>query len=343
MSTLHALPATLDTAGSPVADPAAPAPRPTIGVDIGGTKIAAGLVDAAGTILATVRRPTPARDTGEVVTTIAALVGELVSDLSVGGKVGAIGIGAAGFVDSTRSTVLFAPNLAWRDEPLRREIEDRCGLPTVVENDANAAAWGEFRFGAARDADSAVVITVGTGIGGGVILDHQLVRGSHGIAAEIGHLKVDRGGRRCGCGQRGCLEPYASGRALVREAKEIAATAPHHAARLIALAGGDPDRITGPHVTQAAREGDPAALECFREVGGWLGTGMADLAAVLDPAMFVLAGGVSETGDLLLRPAREAFLASLTAATHRPVADIRLATLGNAAGIIGAADLARTH
>ncbi|MEA5154852.1 ROK family glucokinase [Raineyella sp.] len=333
MSTLHTLHPSPDATTAPT----------TIGVDIGGTKIAAGVVNASGTILATVRRPTPARDTGEVVTTIVALIDELLSGPGAPGDVGAIGIGAAGFVDSTRSTVLFAPNLAWRDEPLRRAIEDRCGLPAVVENDANAAAWGEFRFGAARGADSAVVITVGTGIGGGVILDHQLVRGGHGVAAEIGHLTVDRRGRRCGCGRRGCLEAYASGRALVREAKEIAATSPHHAVRLLTLAGGDPDRITGPQVTQAAREGDPAALECFREIGDWLGAGMADLAAVLDPAMFVLAGGVSETGDLLLRPARAAFLESLTAPTHRPVAEVRLATLGNAAGIIGAADLARTH
>ncbi|QGF23698.1 ROK family glucokinase [Raineyella fluvialis] len=313
--------------------------RPTIGVDVGGTKIAAGLVDGEGTILATVRRPTPARDTAEVVDTIA----ELVAELSEGQDVEAVGIGAAGFIDSARSTVLFAPNLAWRDEPLKLKVEQRCGLPVVVENDANAAAWGEFRFGAAQEASSAVVITVGTGIGGGVILDNQLVRGDHGIAAEIGHIKVDRGGRRCGCGQRGCLESYCSGRALLREAREIARTSPHDAARLLELAGGSAEKITGLHVTRAAEEGDPAALECFGQVGWWLGNGMADLAAVLDPAMFVLAGGVSEAGDLLLAPAQAAFKATLSAADFRPVADVRLATLGNDAGIIGAADLARTR
>lgn len=326
----------------PATSPHRPAPaesRPTIGVDVGGTKIAAGLVDATGRILATVRRPTPAEDSARVATTIA----EVVLDLTAGHDVEAIGIGAAGFVDSTRSTVLFAPNLAWRDEPLRRKVEERCGLPVVVENDANAAAWGEFRLGAARDVSSAVVITVGTGIGGGVILEDRLVRGTHGVAAEIGHIKVVRHGRRCGCGQRGCLESYASGRALVREAREIAATSPHDGARLLELAGGHPENITGPHVTQAAQEGDPAALECFGQVGWWLGSGMADLAAVLDPAIFVIAGGVSETGDLLLEPARRAFESALSAGAFRPVAEIRRATLGNEAGIIGAADLARTR
>lgn len=161
----------------------------TIGVDVGGTKIAAGLVDSDGTLLATLRRPTPAQEAAAVVDVIADVVTELAAgrEAAAGGGVEAVGIGAAGFVDAARSTVIFAPNLAWRDEPLAATVSERSGLPVVVENDANAAAWGEFRFGAARDAHSSLVITVGTGIGGGIVLDDRLVRGAHGFGRDRAH------------------------------------------------------------------------------------------------------------------------------------------------------------
>lgn len=309
----------------------------TIGVDIGGTKVAAGVVDTDGTLLATALRETPADDQVKTVEVILEVIEELRADH----EVQAIGLGAAGFIDAERSTVVFAPNLAWRDEPLRSRVEKSCGLPTVVENDANAAAWGESQFGAARRVDSMVLLTIGTGVGGGVVLDGKLYRGNNGMAAEIGHLTVVPGGRRCGCGNRGCLERYASGRSLVREARDLADVSPEYGARMLELGDGQPEGITGPEVTQAAREGDPAALEAFSVVGTWLGRGLASLAALLDPDMFVLAGGVSDAGELLRGPAEQAFLAGLTARAYRQAPPLVIGELGAQSGIVGAADLAR--
>jgi glucokinase len=308
-----------------------------IGVDVGGTKVAAGVVDEAGRILARTRRPTPSTSPGDVERTIADVVAELRADH----EVQAVGIGAAGFIDTERATVLFAPNLAWRDEPLRDEVAKLIGLPVVVENDANAAAWAEYRFGAGRGEDHLVCVTVGTGIGGGMVLGGQLFRGRFGIGAEFGHMQVIPEGRRCGCGQRGCWEQYCSGRALLHEAREIADVQREYGKRLLELGNGRPEGIEAPEVTTAAREGDPAALACFEEVGRWLGQGLADLASLLDPGCFVGGGGAADAGELLLGPARRVFAEHLTGGTHRPHADIRHAALGNAAGMVGAADLAR--
>ena len=232
------------------------------------------------------------------------------------------------------------PNLSWRDEPLKADLERLTGLPVVVENDANAAAWGEFAFGAAADADDLLLVTVGTGVGGGIVLDGRLHRGTFGIAAEIGHLRVVREGRLCPCGNHGCWEQYASGSALVRDTQE-AARSSEDAAALVERAGGDPGAITGPMITTAAQEGDPFAIERLAVLGMWLGEGIASLAAVLDPGVVVIGGGVSAAGDLLLDPIREHFRANLTGRGHRPELEIRAATLGNDAGLIGAADLAR--
>jgi glucokinase len=253
----------------------------------------------------------------------------------------AAGLGAAGFVDAARSTVLFAPNLAWRNEPLRAAVEQRTGLPVVVENDANAAAWAETRFGAGHGQPHTVTLTVGTGLGGGVVLDGQLVRGAFGAAAEVGHMIIVPDGRPCGCGLLGCWEQYASGRALVTEARQRAARDPTEARLLLELGDGRPESVTGPMVTMAAVAGDPVALASFQAVGTWLGRGMADLAAILDPQVFIIGGGVSEAGELLAGPARATFQANLTAHGHRPTATVRVAELGPDAGLIGAADLAR--
>jgi glucokinase len=310
-----------------------------IGVDVGGTNVKAGLVDDDGTVVATLSRPTPSTSAVRVAETVAEVVDALRRKAS--GAVSAVGLGAAGFVDSERSAVLFAPNLAWRDEPLRDAVSLLVGLPVVVENDANAAAWGEFRFGAGEGVRDLVAVTIGTGIGGGIVLGGQLVRGSHGIAAEFGHLRVVPNGRRCGCGNRGCWEQYCSARALVREARDLALVTPLDATRMLELADDELDNITGEIVATAAAEGDPAALDCFAQVGGWLGQGLADVAAVLDPARFVVGGGVVGAGDLLLGPARLAYAQALTGHAHRPHAEIVAAALGNNAGIVGAADLAR--
>jgi glucokinase len=311
--------------------------RLAIGVDVGGTKVAGGVVGQDGRIIEKLKRSTPAaspRQTAEV-------IGDVVTELLSRHAAEAVGIGAAGFVDETRSTVLFAPNLAWRDEPVQKEIEDRVGMPILVENDANAAAWAEVLLGAARGHRNVMLITVGTGIGAGIIIDGELYRGRWGVAGEPGHYRVVPEGRLCGCGNRGCWEQYASGSALVAEAREFARRSPGAAVRLLQLGGGLPEGITGPKITLAAREGDEGALRCFGIVGRWLGEGLADLAAMLDPSCFVIGGGVSDAGDLLVGPARMAFENGLPGRHYRQFAEIKLAELGADAGLIGAADLAR--
>lgn len=309
----------------------------TVGVDIGGTKVAAGAVDKCGTIIARTYRETPADDVSRIENALVAVVRELTSEY----EVEAVGIGAAGFIDAQRSTVMFAPNLAWRDEPLQSSLQSRLGLPVVIENDANAAAWGEIRFGAGRGAEHVVAVTVGTGIGGGIVVNGQLLRGQFGAAAEIGHLTVVPNGRRCGCGLRGCWEQYASGRALVREAHQLVRDRPELAGKLLCLANGRPEDITGEMINQAATAGDVAALRCFEVIGMWLGRGLGGLAAILDPALFVIGGGVSAAGEMLRAPTSAAFAASLTGHGHRPMAELRMAELGTEAGLVGAADLAR--
>src|SRR3954466_9694768 len=309
----------------------------TIGVDVGGTKIAAGLVDEDGQVSATTRRDTPSTDPERIEEAIS----DVVRDLSYGQEIEAVGLAAAGLVDADRSTVLFAPNLAWRREPLREAVEKRCGVPVVVENDANAAAWGEARFGAGRGEAYVVMLTVGTGLGGGIVLAGRMYRGRNGIAAEFGHMTVEEGGRRCGCGSRGCWERYASGTALVREAQELATVSPATSTRLLELAGGHAEHITGRDITRAAQEGDEAALECFSVIGMWLGHGMAALAAAFDPGMFVLGGGVAEAGEVLRAPTARALDERLTAPSYRPWPRVTMAELGSSAGIVGAADLAR--
>ncbi len=208
----------------------------TVGVDVGGTKIAAGLVDEHGQVVARERTESPATDPKQIVRTI----GELVRSLTGSETVEAVGVSAAGFVDKARAMVVFAPNLAWRDEPLKRFLEEELELPVVVENDANAAAWGEFTFGAGEDVDDLLMLTVGTGVGGGLVIDGELVRGGFGMGGEVGHITMVPGGVPCGCGNLGCLESYGSGRALVRVSRELAGSDPESAKGLVARAGGRP-------------------------------------------------------------------------------------------------------
>jgi glucokinase len=185
------------------------------------------------------------------------------------------------------------------------------------------------------------MLTIGTGVGGGIVMDGELVRGGFGMGAEVGHIQMVPGGVPCGCGNLGCLESYGSGRALVRMTREHALEDPEAAQRLMELSGGDAEGIDGPLVTQAAREGDPFALERLAEIGDWIGQGIATLTAVLDPNVVVIGGGVSEAGDLLLDPVRRSFESHVTVRSHRPLLEVRQALLGNAGGMVGVADLAR--
>lgn len=310
----------------------------TIGVDVGGTKVAAGVVDLSGEVLAQTRRDTPADDVAKT----RDLIVEVVTELRQQHPVQAVGIGAAGWIDATRSTVLFAPNLAWRDEPLREYVSGAVGLPVIVENDANVAAWAEFRYGAARHAnESMVMFTIGTGVGGGIVLGGQLLRGWHGLAGELGHILAVPEGHQCGCGRHGCIEQYGSGNALVRFARAAARQEPTRATALLELAGGDAEAITGPMVTTAAQAGDGASCEAFAKIGRWLGMSLADLVQILDPQVLVVGGGVIDAGDTLLGPLRRSYLESLAQRGKLPVAEVRPAEMGNVAGVIGAADLAR--
>ena len=309
-----------------------------IGVDIGGTKIAAGLVSEAGEILDSAGRadprrrgPDPRRSSPTSSTGSRARRRPPAS--------------ASGRRDSsarTVSTVRFAPNIDWREEPLGQRVRALVDLPVVVENDANAAAWGEFRFGAGEDTDDLLLITVGTGIGGGIVHRGQLFRGGFGVAAEIGHMRIVPDGMLCGCGQHGCFEQYGSGSALVRDARERVANG--DPAPRPSLRWRDGDRpITGPGLTQLAQDGDPLAVELLADLGRWLGEGAAVLATILDPSVIAIGGGVAAAGDLFLDTVVDAFETHLPARAHRPQAALRLAALGNEAGIIGAADLARTE
>ena len=310
----------------------------SIGVDVGGTKIAAGVVDDDGKVLQTIRRDSPAADRQAIIDTITTVVRRLREDFP---DVATVGIGAAGFVSSDRNTMAHGTNLDWTGMRIGDVISEGVGLPVVVENDANAAGWAEARFGAGAGKRNVLVVTLGTGVGGAVVIDGRLVRGAAGFAAEIGHINVEPDGRPCGCGQRGCLERYGSGTALGVNGWELARFQPSYAARIIELSGGNPEHISGKAVTAAAREGDPAALECYARLGRALGQGLADLAAVLDPEVIVMTGGLTEAGPILLEPVTAAFRAHLTAHARRPEIPVRISSAGQDAGLVGAADLAR--
>lgn len=308
----------------------------SVGVDIGGTKIAAGLVDDQGQVLEQLQTPTPAEDPDALLHAVVSSVRELVGDAPVD----RVGVAAAGFVDRSRTRILSSPNIAWRDYPLRTVLEDALELPVVVENDANAAAWGEFRFGVGRDVDDFLFISVGTGVGGGVVLDGELRRGAFGVAGEIGHVRVVRDGDRCGCGNRGCWEAYASGTALMRRALARLEAGEEGTGPLLARAGS-PEDVTGPMLDELAGEGDPFAVAQIRELGGWLGEGLATLCAVLDPALVAVGGGVASSGELLLEPVRESLAQHQPGRGTHPLPRVVRATLGSSAGLVGAADLGR--
>jgi glucokinase len=309
-----------------------------IGIDIGGTKILGALIDEHGKILAEQRVASPAQDAEQIVTAVASLVGELqgAADREIVG----VGVAVAGFIDAEASTVLFSPNLDFRNEPLKAKIAERISLPVVVENDANAAGWAEFAFGAARGAKDMIMLTLGTGVGGAVVSDGKLRRGGFGIAGELGHLRLIPDGRLCGCGQRGCLEQYASGTAVLKAAKKLANSDGPAGARLAQLEA-DHGELTGHQVYQALLEGDSGALSLVRDAGSHLGAAIGSFVAVLDPQVVVIGGGLSEAGDLILDPIRQAYLQHLPARGYRPELEIVAARFSNQAGVLGAADLAR--
>jgi len=309
-----------------------------IGIDVGGTKVLGGVVSPTGEILATARRDTP-REGGKILTQA---IADVATELSSKYPVDSIGVSAAGFISSDRQTILATPNIAgWNGVNLVNELTQIIGKRIVLENDANSAAWGEFKFGAGRGRKDLMMLTLGTGVGGGLILDGSVFRGAFGIGAELGHLRIVPDGHLCGCGIRGCLEQYASGSALMRHAREAISASPDLARNLLARGDGTLEGLKGHHITEAARDEDPVALAAFNTMASYLGAGIASLCTVIDPSCIVLGGGVIDAGEIFLAPTRKAALSLIPFSGKHPYPEIVPAELGNNAGLVGVADLSR--
>jgi len=311
-----------------------------IGVDIGGTKVLAAEVAPGGEVARTARRTTPGRRVD--VALVEDALTEAVMEVADGRPIGGVGLAAAGFVDAQGERVMFAPHLPWRGDPTRSRLESRWGTRVVLDNDANCAARAELALGAARGTNHALLVTMGTGIGGAVVLGGTLLRGRNGMAGEFGHMQVVPDGLPCECGGTGCWEQYSSGNALVRYVRARIDAAEAVTTMLEEMCGGDPSKLTGPMITQAAEAGDRLSLAAFAAIGEWLGVGLANLVAAFDPETLVVGGGVSAAGDLLLGPAREALAESLVGSAHRQIPPIRQAAFGPEAGVVGAAAMARS-
>ncbi len=309
-----------------------------IGVDIGGTKVLGGVVDLTGKILRTFRADTP-REGGDALNQV---IADVVAELQTTHKTESIGISAAGLVSSDRQTMLGAPNIKdWDGVNIAKALHKISGINSIVENDANSAAWAERVYGAGKGQENVIMITLGTGLGGAAIVDGKPLRGANGTGAEFGHMRVAPGGELCGCGIRGCFEQYASGTALMRQTKAAIAKDPDSAKDLLARGDGTITGLLGNHITDAARAGDKLAIGVLENLGDWLGQGIATLAMLFDPAIVVIGGGVIDAGELLLEPARRAMMREMPFVGKHPVPEIVAAKLGNDAGLVGAADLSR--
>jgi glucokinase len=304
----------------------------SIGVDVGGTKVLAIAVDETGRRTGNeARRPTPL-GADALLDVIVGVIAEVRA--SLGEPLAAVGVGIPGLVDRI-GRLAVGPNLPGiADLPVGEELRARLGVPIAVDNDATCAVWAEVKLGAARGAREAFMITLGTGIGGGIVMDGKLQRGHNGFAGEPGHMVVDPDGIPCPCGRRGCWERYASGSGLGRLGRDAAEAG--QGRRLVELAGG-PELVRGEDVVTAAREGDAEALEVFRQFGWWAALGIANLVDLLDPAVVIVGGGLVEAGDVMMAPIRAAFRDLVLAADRRPEVPIVPALLGEDAGAIGAA------
>jgi glucokinase len=303
-----------------------------VGVDVGGTKIAAGVVSPDGEVLAAVRRPTPRSPEKLVETMIRAI-----EEVRGGNDVAGVCLAVPGFVLAQEERVVFSPNLhAIEGIQLKERVGAGVGVPLTVENDANAAAWGEFRFGSGSEVDDLVFLTLGTGIGGGVISHRALLRGAQGSGGELGHVTVHSMGPLCACGNRGCLEALASGTAIGRRARDAAVENPGSALGRVAARR----EVLGEDVTELGREGDELALSVLEETGRWLGIGLAGFVNVFNPEVVAVGGGAMEAGEMILASARRE-VRLRARPPSRDLVEIKEATLGPESGVLGAAALAR--
>ncbi len=313
-----------------------------IGVDMGGTKILSAVVDAEGQILATAKMPTQAKDeTSIVIDRISDCIKEAFqkSDVSAD-TIRAIGIGAPGPLDPETGVVIFAPNLGWKDVPLKTELEARIGIPTFVDNDVNVGTLGEHTYGAGRGVQNIVGIFVGTGIGGGIIMNGELFHGASKTAGEIGHIIVQEGGPKCGCGNRGCLEALAS-RTAMTKGLQNAIIKKGKKSVITKLTDGDLQQIRSGTLAKALRNKDKLTQKIFKKTTKYLGVGIGSIVNFLNPEMIVLGGGVVEALDEgFIKKIRKAAKKYALPDTLKGVQIVR-AQLGDDAGVLGAAALAR--
>jgi glucokinase len=305
-----------------------------VGVDVGGTSTKGAVVSPQGEVVVRAERPT---DIHAGTKTIIAVAEDLLSrakDFKV--EIAAIGVGAAGFVDAGTGSITFSPNLTYDDPQVAEALRGRVGLPVIVDNDANAAAWGERTFGCAQGCDDVSLVTLGTGIGSGFIAGGRLIRGATGAGAELGHTIVDPDGPQCGCGLRGCLEQLASGTAIARMAREAAESDPDS---MIFTLAGSSAAVRSEHVSQAAAENDLTACTVLQRAGHSLGIGLSNVVNLFDPQVIVLGGGLVQVGEPYLGPARDQ-LFKMTTEQHRRPKRLDVTSLGHDAGILGAAALA---
>ena len=310
----------------------------TIGIDVGGTKVLGGVVTPEGTIVATTRKETASEGGAAAVQVIA----EVAKELMQAHEIKALGVSVPGFISSDRARVIGTPNISgWNDLAIAETLRKLIGVEVVVENDANAALWGEYKFGAGQGKTNICMLTLGTGVGGGIITNGQLYRGAFGMGAELGHIRLIPDGLECGCGAKGCLEQYGSGSALVRIARERAASNLDKAKFLLSLGGGSPDEIRGEEVTQAANQGDAFSKEIFKEIGESVGEAIATICAVLDPSHIIIGGGVVEADEIWLEPIRKSMVSNMSFSGLHPLPEVIRAQLGDMAGLVGLSDLAR--
>jgi len=305
-----------------------------VGVDVGATKIAAGVISPEGKVLGSARYPT-AKTPEKLLSGIV----RAVSDARDGFAVEGVCVAVPGLLLSQDSMVVYSPNLhAIEGIRLKDELEPKIKLPLTIENDNSAAAWGEFRFGAGRGTNHLVFVGLGTGIGGGIVIHGQLLRGAQGAGGELGHVTIQAAGPRCACGNRGCLEAFASGTAIGRRAREVAGERPNSVLGRLAAER----EVLGEDVTRLAREGDEVALAVLKEVGRWLGIGLAGFVNVFNPEVVVVGGGAMGDGELMLESAREEIQVRARP-PGRDLVEVKEATLGPDSGVIGAAALAKDH